>query len=457
MGSEFPANLAMPEGNRFNGSVRSEGRANDGTVKMRAEVGRATAEQMAEWTKGQIAYPNLSGNKDIAERALAYVREVKRHYLDVTVKVRQQGELLSKQIRGNSLAVMGNLPEREFIHAPEIHKRIERIVPRLEEMMFGQDPALRVRGRREMTKKQATTILAFMLWQQDAGNLDELIQPAIRSMLTYRFSMYHIWWDRQFDWRVVREVNREFVDGRNEWTSKRTHARVLTYDGPRWKLVDPTNAILDVRHLLEDDMDFIGHESDATWRELKTAEEMGFVANVDQIEPGTSSIYQEQEKRARSFTPESISANGRPVNGPRNTRITTLFGRWDLLGDGVERECMFVVANDSTVLRISENIYDDKIRPYACGVASKDGFEFFGGVPVRITYDNTSDVFTVNGGAAVAFEADGANDVIVYDLPATLALLDATRSTLATPDDPVSKVVTEVMALPAAKNHSWGG
>lgn len=61
----------------------------------------------------------------------------------------------------------------------------------------------------------------------------------------------------------------------------------------------------------------------------------------------------------------------------------------------------------------------------------------------------------------------GANDVIVYDLPATLALLDATRSTLATPADPVGEVVAEVMAkLPSVTNdgepwsantHYWEG
>ena len=130
------------------------------------------ARQAAKWTKSQIAYPNMAGDPEIAQRALQWVQGARRQWIESTREVRWKWAILNKLLRGNSLASLSGL---DIIHTPELYKALEALVPRIEERLFREYPHhFRVLPTSKMKKREAELIAAFLVHQLRAARCDRL-------------------------------------------------------------------------------------------------------------------------------------------------------------------------------------------------------------------------------------------------------------------------------------------
>lgn len=345
-------------------------------TRFTADMGRMTVAQAAEWTSAQIAYPNLAGEKDIAERAIQYVIDAKRQWLDATDGVRRIWRILHKLLKGNSLASMGQL---DIIHTPELYKVLEAMVPRIEDALFADRPHFRVRPRREISQPQADAIMQFVAWQLDQAKADNLIQPGIRSALIHQVAATKVWWERRFEKAILRDVVRRVEGTRVEYDHRRRRGEILSYDGPKMRLVDPNRLILDTRQTEVEDMDWIGDEVEMTLGECRRMQEMGFWINTGRLDTSADRAIDENVEIEHARNPDRFAGpnRGQLKHGPKKASVIELWGKFDLHGNGDEVECVIAVANEQVALRVSENYHDERFRPYALARCARESWEFY--------------------------------------------------------------------------------
>lgn len=349
----------------------------DGVTRLRSKAGRMMLKEGKAWTAEQIAYPNLAGNKDVADRVVGFVDGVRRHYEQKTYLIRKLWHIINFLMRGNSLAQLGNL---DIVHVPELYKMREQIVPRIEQALWNFDPPFRVRGRDPIDKDVEDEIMSFLLWQLGQANYKDLWQASIRSLTDYQFAMAKVTYDRRFEDRIIREIEERPVGNDVEYLIRRKMAQVLTYEGPRIKLVDPFDAIVDTEKTCVDDMAYVGDVSMTTFGELERLQQLGIYMNVAELRDkktvGNQASDASWGKWLRSSTERFQQGTEPPRGGPQPVEVVSLCAKFDLYGDGREIESILVTAGGKCLQAI-ENFYDDKVRPYAIARAAMEEFEFF--------------------------------------------------------------------------------
>ena len=217
--------------------------AHTGTVHINAPYGKEQdAASRQRLFNAQISYENFADMAQVADRAVMYAREARRTHEDKTAHLRRRWRVANHMYRGNSVANVWGLDD---VHVPEIYKAVETLVPRLEEAVMNYDPYFNVKGRDAMDRMTQARIQAWLEFLADQSGLRRTIQPAIRSMLIYQFAMYKIWWAFETDWRVVKEIIPHYNRSGVDYEIRREYKEVVTYDGPKVRLVDPFDVIVD--------------------------------------------------------------------------------------------------------------------------------------------------------------------------------------------------------------------
>lgn len=336
----------------------------------------------------QIAYENFADMSSIATRAVMYAREARRTHEDKTAHLRRRWRVANHMYRGNSVANVWGL---EDVHVPEIYKAVETLVPRLEEAVMNYDPYFAVRGRDAMDRMTQAKIQAWIEFLADQSGLRRTIQPSIRSMLIYQFAMYKIWWALETDWRVVKTVIPHYNQTGVDYEIRREYKEVVTYDGPKVRLVDPFDAIVDTTKGEIKDMLYCGDTSYMTYGEImQMGAKMGW-KNLDQLKDvrpsmgmNTTSDY---DKYSRSMTERFAQGRKPPTGSPEIFRVTNIWGKYKFFEKGMrpaldaransETECTITVIEDSLCVDARENFFDNKHRPYAVARCAKEAWDFY--------------------------------------------------------------------------------
>ena len=209
-------------------------------ARFKVQPGPMTAEEAVEWTNAQIPYANLAGNEEIAARALAYAREVVTRWDEKMVTLRAVWERIKFMLRGNSL----NRGLVSDDHVPELYKKFEQMVPRIEEALLDEDPWFRAKGRDRDDRERAESLAALLDWQLDQAGWRDTVQASIRDMLIHQVSAIKVRWDRQLMDRVQMSVESEMDKKGQQWRKiVRRKTEEVIFEGPRLDLVDHVDAM----------------------------------------------------------------------------------------------------------------------------------------------------------------------------------------------------------------------
>lgn len=355
-----------------------------GTFTVSDKAGPMTAALARSWMNQQIPYENLAGrNEQFDQKIVRAVQRYKTVYQEKTLGIRKKWRYINHMLRGNSVSKIPGLAD---IHVPELYKRVETAVTRIHEAIKSYDEWFKVEGREPMDKTAAALIQAFIMWQLDECNAEEIDLPGIRSLFTYQLVVGKTAWHREIEERpktIVEEIQTE--DG-FDYRFKRTVEEQVVFDGPRVGLVDPLNLIIDTSKPDPRKALFIGDTCRMTRGQIMALCDQGIWSNGDKIKgltPNTLPASEaEHDKMLRSMTEKYGQGQRLPEGSPDEFDVSEVWCKYDLYGDGREVECQLITVNDKVCARAIENFYDSKERPYAIAVWSKEGFDLLGTGPL---------------------------------------------------------------------------
>ena len=353
-----------------------------GSKTLTESAGGMTPDELREWISIQIPYENFADNEEIAGLARQWLNVHRDQFQSRTHNLYEKWSNTNNFIRGSANITRGR--ERD-VHNPACYTALERMIPRIEEGVFSQNPWFRAVGRESMDQRQAEKLRAYMEYQLDACGFEGDVQSHLRVMLTYGFCVLKVWWHTETDPRIDRKYTKEMVNGKTNIKVKLTEKEVITYNGPKIRLVDPFDFFIDTKVANYKDAQIIGDYTEMTLSQIDQCTKQGIFKGVEELykePPRKRHDYTTSHKEDRSldYFDDSVGANvvkGGDVKYP----VLEMWGKFDLFGTGIPRECVVTVVNDKHVVRVQENPFDDKHRPYAVIRCARDAFDFFSTAP----------------------------------------------------------------------------
>lgn len=351
---------------------------------------RHVVEMPGELSKSEaIAYRrdpqnNLALNRETAARVAGIVSTLVREHLQTMMEMHVRWMKTERAIAGNTLAKGGPLDA----HICEIYKAREVIVPRIEELLLGSWPWVRVEPRREVWRSQVKPITALTEFYYDQAESRYLIGPNAHDMLVAQAGIYHTQWENEFRERTVRSFSQEFEDnGASRHRIESRTENALHFAGPRPRLVDPMDFLIDLRALNAQDASYVGHRCVMTIDEVRRiGEEQGW-ANLGRElreSKGESAFGVSVEAFKYGRDPRTLSTDERVnymrkhTGRPDQVELTVIYLKLNPFGkDDSFHDYRVVMANGSLVLDIRRNPHDGDMRPYAISHIAKTGRSFY--------------------------------------------------------------------------------
>lgn len=344
--------------------------------------GEFTPEEAIAWAEAQINETNEAGDEVKAAKALKLAQGVVVGWEEALGGLKRRWRATYHMLSGNTLEKGGP----EDVHVPEIYKAAETLVPRVEEAILEREPWFRVVPRQRRSRDQAATNAAYIDWQFQQAKVRSLIQPAIRDTLFTQAAAFHVWWDNQETERNQRTIERKFTDkGRLERKIRVQKKKVIDYSGPRVKLVDPFDFIIDTKATNPQDATYVGHRAYLTmdqvltlgkqrgWKNMETLDRLGPSGTLT----ATQDFYKWPRDPASRYKTRQDGTEPEMDGRPGKVEVVFLYTRatWD---EGrTYDDYLIVVVAAKTVVEVRVNPNDGKYRPYATIRSSKSGHEFY--------------------------------------------------------------------------------
>lgn len=350
------------------------------TIQVPGALGETTPDQARAWMKAQIPYPNLASDPQVAARAVDFVKRQRKQFEQRTMEIHDKWRALDHALRGNSLS-------RRFLtsdlHVPEMYKAVQTLVPRIEEALMQFDPWYHVRGREKSDREKSFKISSWLDYLLDLAGFDQIVQPAIYSMIVYGFFDLKTWWDIEIRSGVTRKVTRR-EDSQSlpgGFDINIDEEDKVVFEGARIKLIDPYDFMADPSNIDVQKGSFVGDIGLMTIGEYERQEDLGVFVNTAELR-GRKAKRQRPLLRRFSKTIRSLDSSAgagqKNIEGaPENYENASLWCWFDPHGDGNFEEYVIDIADDDVCLRVQKNPHDDRHRPHAVARASREPFDFF--------------------------------------------------------------------------------
>lgn len=349
---------------------------------------RATA-----WLDAQINYENLAGDEEVALAARNFVVDKVRRFESKMAPTYDKWETIDFMLRGATLSTL--LPGSD-VHVPVLYAMVESIVPRIVEAITSLRPWFEVEGRDKQDKQRARKIQAWLRYQVDQTGLERKLEEMARTMVVYQSVIVKDCWDVRHREQVVRDIERSVgTNGLPTFKVTPKLEEVQVYEGNRFDLINPFHFVCDTSKTCPQEMAFVGDSTMMREDDLRRMVEMGtFDANaVDQlIEAGSkragyggllSNFGSIGQTHGQQIVEEVLAGldfrAAHKRSEPGEFRVYEIWATWRPETDDSKapfKEWVITVCGDQ-VLRVQENFYDDKRRPYSVGRAAKEPFEFY--------------------------------------------------------------------------------
>lgn len=338
---------------------------------------RAGATSAEAWFSKFHLYPNLAGNKKIAEKSVNYVNDIVTSFSsDVSYK-RRTWQVIQWILHVNTIADVGSADD---VHVPELFVHREALVPRLGEAIFNYDPPFDVMAFRPGLEDQELTIRDFLWAQLLKNDIHKKFDDCFRSGFDFGVAIVKSWWEVKKRQVVEREI-KEKKDG--TFSIKKKLVEKIVSNKPRFTTIYPPYFIVDLKSDSYDDIRYIGDMQFMNLSQLQDLQAQGVFKNVDQLKgqrpQSNTELFWTYERPDEAKAYPEVRNN---EDADQKFPVVELWGCLDLEGKGY-KEYVITVANGTTVLRANENPFDDKHRPYAFATLSKHPFEIFGTGPAE--------------------------------------------------------------------------
>lgn len=380
-----PDTLAMPRRGR-----RSGGPSRKPDLRPRTLTHTAadpTPDQMVEWIDGQVNWPNLANDPEVAERARDFVVAHKTNFINQTSRIRDKWALLDASLRGESLSP--RFRGLNAVRSGELYKAVETIVPRVEEALLAYDPWFSVSPRKpDKSKRKAALVReAWHRYLLHQAKFDAVVQPALRCAVTYGFFALKTWWDVRYRKQVVR--NRTEQPSRRGLPSSRSKPEfkdVLVYEGLSFRLVDPYRFFVDITNADPQRGLYVGDVCDMTKGQIRALGRMWGFENLealDELRGGMKSATDIGTDHYRAMRRGDATGLGNALGmtkgkgEPEVHEVTDFYCLWSPNDEEEEQEWVITLVDNNVVLRVQRNFHDDQHRPYAVARTAREGFDFF--------------------------------------------------------------------------------
>lgn len=352
------------------------------TFRIPQDEGELTPREAIAWQDAQLNEPNLAGDKDKAVKAYGLTQGIVSEWDE-----RMQG--LKRRWRGVYHMLSGNTLEKggpEDVHVPEIYKAAETIVPRIEEQLLEREPWFKVVPRKKVMRSKAAAYEAFLDWEFAQAKVRDLMQPAARNMLFTQAAPFYCWWEVKKSMRNEREIIREYdKEGRMQRTVKVKKVEKIDFFGPKAKLVDPFDFIIDPKAMNPQDAIYVGHRVYMPIDEIRALGKQRGWKNIDKIEnksqgtmtASTSDFWTWPRDPASRYKTRADETMPTTDGRPQKLEVVFMYSKATFDDGETYDDYLITVVAGTTVVDLRVNPNDGQYRPYATARSGKSGHEFY--------------------------------------------------------------------------------
>jgi hypothetical protein len=274
-------------------------------------------------------------------------------------------------------------PTRAKISIPIIFQIIEATVPKLMNVVFGNDEFFDVIPTLDADQPQADVIKLLLNYQLIQADFFIKCMDFVKQLLLYGTSYFYVYWKvtRKWVWTRTPKRYEHTILGWNfgevlEWTEKK-----------EWKVTErrPEVEVIDVLDVFPDpdgrtEKDTIGVFVQ-TWMEMEDVKELGrgkfpAFANTDNENLKGSGDNTFLISRQQRMTARGVS---NAMQGRQDAvQVLTWWGKFDLDGDGRQEETQIVIGNQKVLLKAIGNPFMHQKRPVIRCVLFPVPLEWFG-------------------------------------------------------------------------------
>ncbi len=305
---------------------------------------------------------NLATKEEVHDRALKVVI----NDLDLCRSMRQVFEdtwVECYRIYRNDPAVT-KYKGRANLAVPEAFRVVETLDARIAQTLFSSDRWFRVSPRTNEDKERSEDVESILRWETSRRYFQREFGDFKKQSAIFGTSFAKVFWDFRSPQR--------FRKARDPLTGKsRREAYTDSKEaGPCFKtcfledIYVPTNQVSNIQ-----DQPFVIERSVAGPDEINAMEHAGIYANVDKINfKSAQQSTEDHDSQMRRARREALGFNfGNEEDQFDSVHRAELLERWgefDLNDDGEMVQCVIVVANRQTVLRIERNPFDHQRKPF---------------------------------------------------------------------------------------------
>lgn len=354
------------------------------TTAIPQQEGEFTPAEAQALTDAFLVDPNLASNERIAAQALKIATDCTQEHSERMTGLWRRWRATWHLLAGNTLEKNGP----EDVHVPEVYKAMETMIPRLEEILLGQEPFFGVIPKKDADRREAVAIGLLMDWHLAQDNLRSRFQPAARDMLVTQHAAWYSYWENKEVERNIRTRHKEWVDGKlRRWVTTE-RKQVIAFSGVRNKLIDPLDFIIDTKATNAQDAIYVGHRAWLTVDQIKAmAKTQGWlnVAKLDEraghtLGPEMNTYGWSRDPTARYLSQRQDQAT-KTDGRPGKKEVVFLYTQASFDGGKTYDDYRIAIADGRVVMEVRVNPNDGKFRPYSTWRVTKSGHEFFGTGP----------------------------------------------------------------------------
>lgn len=317
---------------------------------------------------------------DKYQRAAKFVRkfiqksaDYRRNHLDLALESRELYECWSMQ--GKSRIQRANLK------LPYAYTIIEQELSQLGDMFLKEPKLFKFKGREPQDMMWEARLDDFHQMQVESMKWKEKSLPILKALLLDGTVVAKL--PYRYDERIVdaRVQQQDPMTGQ-VFTTKEKQLKVL-FDGPDLEQIPLIDFFPDWRATQPGDVQGMRgcvHRTYKTFNELKRSKKYKNLDDVDNSIKQRGCDAWTAPRWSENFQDSYDQLNDNDLKKKREEllEVWEYWGEYDLENDGNFVECIITLINGEVAVRLDENFYDDKFKPFAASVNIPRDGEFYG-------------------------------------------------------------------------------
>lgn len=243
--------------------------------------------------------------------------------------------------RGVRNSAKQNYKGRANLFVPAIFTSIESTVP----LLVGSKPNIEAIPVEPGDNENALAIGKLLSYQWEQMNMKVKVKSWVKQALIYGTGILKL-----------------------TWSFKGEFGNVIQ-DKPEAELVDLFDFFFDTKGTNAEDAEWFIHRTYRNLEDLKDNDNYDIPKEL-QVEV-TADEYKTQRDAIMGLSRQEASDN-------KKVELWEYWGKYDLNGDGLDEDCLIVIANRKYIIRAIENPYDHKKKPFIILKDTDIPFEFLG-------------------------------------------------------------------------------